>query len=185
MKSNEKQLLGRLMDNFLSFVKDRQPKASVAAAIVATPIAAAALVAGAQFIIGIVNRDPEAVATGYFNLTNPDTAKWLAGLKGQLPDSHANQFYQLTALTAVSAAATAAITHVTNKFATLRSEAQHLARENHLLKEQVANTASGQPSLRSQLDKGLQRAHDRLEERDSAKRDLVQATRVKPGPGLQ
>ncbi|WP_153785381.1 hypothetical protein [Pseudomonas sp. EMN2] len=185
MKSNGKQLLGRLVDNFLSFVKDRQPKASIAAAIVATPIAAAAVVAGAQFIIGIANRDPDAIATGYFNLTNPDTSKWLAGLKGQLPDSHANHFYQLSTLSAFSAAATATITHVVTKFATLRSEAQHLARENHLLKEQVANTASGQGSLSSQLNKGLQRVHERLEERDSVKREAVQATRVRPGPGLQ
>ena len=185
MKQNEKQLMGRLMDNFFSFVKDHQPKASIAAAVVTTPIAAAAMIAGTQFIIGIINRDPDAVATGFYNLTNPDTAKWVAGLKGQLPDSHANHFFQLTTLSAVTAAATATITHVVNKFATLRSEAQHLARENHLLKEQVANNASGQPSLSSQLNRGLQRVQDRLEERDGAKRELVQATRVNPGPGMQ
>lgn len=185
MNSNEQSFLEKASDNFFKFAKEFMPSAMNNAAISATPLLAVAAVQGGMFAMAVMNRDPSAVASAYFSINNPDSSVIMAGLRGQLPYDLANKTYQYAAAALATGAASGVLTKVVEKFGSLREEAQHLRKENEMLKREFANdratqSSDGRPldTLRSRLDAGLSSVQAKQGERE-------QATRVKPGPGMR
>ncbi|NWD57448.1 hypothetical protein HX878_22245 [Pseudomonas veronii] len=185
MNKQEQSFFDKASDVFFKFAKNYMPSATTNAGLAASPLLAVGAVAGAMYAMAVMNRVPDALESAYFMINHPDKSMVLEALKGNLPFDVANKTYQYFAGAFGAGLGAAGLTKVIEKFSTLRDEADHLRRENEMLKREFASdratlSADGSPAdtLKGRLESGLGNMSSRLDQRE-------QATRVKPGPGLR
>lgn len=185
MKNQEKAFLEKVSENFTHFAKGIITTPEKAFALAATPLLGAMVVSGAVYAAGVITGNPDAVASAYFGINNPDSSMALAALKGELPFEAANKAYQFFVGGMGSGLVAAGLAKVAQAFKSLSDEADHLKRENQLLKRTFATERaldSGDPqnaeALRNKFAKGLENVQTRTEQRQQ----IEQATRTSSGP---
>jgi hypothetical protein len=183
MNEHETTLMQKLASNFQDFAKELSPIS--AGAVAATPLLVVATYSACHVLYGIMNKDPSAIATAYHGINSSEGASFLAGLKGDLPYEPANTSYQAFAGSVLTGVAVGVATKVAQTFNSLKSEVEHLTRENTLIKTGYANSKAmdsgdgrAAATLRGKLESGLSNLRTKTDERA----EQEQATRVTRGP---
>jgi hypothetical protein len=175
-------------DNFSQFAKTLIPSPGNAFAFAASPLLAAGAACAIAGLAAVANGNPDAIASAYFGINNPDSSMLLTALKGQLPYEATNKAYQLFASGLGTGLVASGLAKVAQKFKSLSEETEHLKRENEMLKKSFANehaVPSGEPQAGDTLKNRFARGFENVSSRTEQRQEHEQATRISSGTTLR